>query len=665
MKCFLVSFISSIIKLNIGEEDLSIIFQLCAKLISNLKEFNVKLIEDSNGLDEKKVLEISSQFTQNSLFKIASKYKRNKIIESNVHYVTPKEVAIGTRWELQTKKFQTRIVKIPRLIQSHFQHISILGTLRSLFTHEEFARQYFEHNFQNQVCDTSKIINFCSGTTFKLIELFRNHPESVQLQLASDDFESCNPLGSKSNRHKICAVYLSIQNIPIKYLSKCKYVFLVALCNSDDVKMKHTDFNNIWYPIVNELKELESNGFAIPGKPNLKGTLTQLAFDNLGANTASGFVGSFSSNYFCRFCEMSKAECKQSSSENPNKLRTIEGYEKQVRIISESTKVIFDETKGAKYYCLLNDLDYFHIILVKQQLGFRVNHSCETTLNYVINKINCHIEENNLVRVVFLDLKRAFETVDRDILLKKMKEYGIQENEQEWFKSYLTNRKQQTKYNEIMSRKKEIDIGLPQGSALGPICFILYINDIVKAPKFGGIVLFADDTALIIKAKNIDEAIEKTNLDLVDIDKWLKVNKLMINVNKTKWMMINGKNVNITNQHSLQIANETIERVECIKYLGVQIDDKLTFEKHIQTCTNKIAKIVNLLYRIADKMDCNTKKLIYNAIITPNIEYCSTVFISCNNNDIEKLQIIQNRAMRIILKCDRDTPRRWMMKQNN
>lgn len=261
MKSFLDSFISSVIKLNVGEGDLSVIFQQCAKLISNLKEFNLRLIEDCNGLDEKQVLEISSQFTQNSLFKIASKYRRNNIIKSNENYVPPKEVAIGTRWELNTKKFQNRIVKIPRLIQSHFQYVSILGTLRSLFTHEEFVRQYFEHNSQNQVCDTSKLINFCSGSTFKSIELFRNHPESVQLQLASDDFEPCNPLGSKSNRHKICAVYFSIQNIPTKYLSKCKYVFLVALCNSDDVKMKHTDFNNIWYPIVNELKELESNGF--------------------------------------------------------------------------------------------------------------------------------------------------------------------------------------------------------------------------------------------------------------------------------------------------------------------------------------------------------------------------------------------------------------------
>lgn len=105
----------------------------------------------------------------------------------------------------------------------------------------------------------------------------------------------------------------------------------------------------------------------------------------------------------------------------------------------------------------------------------------------------------------------------------------------------------------------------------------------------------------------MDDAINKTNSDLIEIDKWLKRNKLMINVNKTKWMMISKKNIDMTKQHNLQIDNEKIEKVKCIKYLGVQIDDKITFENQIETCTSKMAKKVNLLYRISDKMDFSTK----------------------------------------------------------
>lgn len=150
--------------------------------------------------------------------------------------------------------------------------------------------------------------------------------------------------------------------MPVKNLSKCRNIFLVGLCNSDDINMKHTDFNNIWHPIVNELKQLESAGIEIMDRSRLKGTPTQLAFDNLGANTALGFVKSFVAKSFCRICECSKIECQHLTEENPEKIRTVESYQRQIDIVSESTKVDYSETKGVKYYCLLSDLNYFHVV---------------------------------------------------------------------------------------------------------------------------------------------------------------------------------------------------------------------------------------------------------------------------------------------------------------
>lgn len=117
-----------------------------------------------------------------------------------------------------------------------------------------------------------------------------------------------------------------------------------------------------------------------------------------------------------------------------------------------------------------------------------------------------------------------------------------------------------------------------------------YINDIIKAPKYGEIVLFADDTGIIIKAKSIDEAMTKTNIDLNEIGKWLKQNKLIINAKKTKLMMVNKNKNEPFTQNTLKIDDEAIEKVESIKYLGVQIDNRLNFEEHIQTCTNNLAK---------------------------------------------------------------------------
>lgn len=365
MTQFMKSFIASILTLKITESDTTLILKQCANLVENLKVFNSSLIADNVDMHPVEVLEMCSRFVRNSIFAVNSKYKRNKEARSRKSYVASKEYAIGTRWELQKKKVNGRIIQIPRLIQSEFIYISILKSLEVLFSYQHVADQYFKYNLdlqQNHICESDKFINFCCGSAFKSIELFKIQPFALQLQIAYDDFEPCNPLASKSNRHKICAVYMSVQNMPVNHLSKCRNIFLVALCNSDDINMKHTDFNNIWHPIVNELKQLEAAGIEIINRPRLKGTLTQLAFDNLGANTALGFVKSFNAKSYCRICECSKIECQQLIEENTEKIRTLESYKIQIDIVSESTKVDYSETKGVKYYCLLSDLNYFHVV---------------------------------------------------------------------------------------------------------------------------------------------------------------------------------------------------------------------------------------------------------------------------------------------------------------
>lgn len=363
MSDFLTSFILSITQLKITEKDRNILLKLCAKLVSKLNSFNLILIEEDNDMSASQVLDVTSKFVNATIFNVDSKYKRDKSVKANHSYVAPREVAIGTRYELRKKKVGGRVIKIPRLIQSKYYYVSILSTLESLFSHEAFAEMYFDYNLnQKHECQPGKYVSFCCGSVYKSIELFRSNPESLQLQASSDDFEPCNALGSKNNKHKVCALYVTVQNIPSKYSSKCKFVFLVALCNTDDINMKHTDFNNIWYPVVNEITQLEDVGITITGRPKLKGTLTELVFDNLGANTSMGYVKSFNSNHYCRFCQCHRSECQSMVEENSNEVRTVESYNEQINIVAESTKVDYSETKGVKYYCLLSNLRYFHIV---------------------------------------------------------------------------------------------------------------------------------------------------------------------------------------------------------------------------------------------------------------------------------------------------------------
>lgn len=149
--------------------------------------------------------------------------------------------------------------------------------------------------------------------------------------------------------------------MPTKFSSKVNNIFLVALINSNDLKSKETDFNHIWRPIVDDFKRLESDGITSK-EGNIKAVLTHLSFDNLGANDSLGFASSFSASYYCRFCLLSKAECQHTTHDDSDKRRTIEDYEAQVQIIANSEKVVYNETKGVKYYCTLNDLHYFHVI---------------------------------------------------------------------------------------------------------------------------------------------------------------------------------------------------------------------------------------------------------------------------------------------------------------
>lgn len=358
------SFTTSIRKMDLKQSDTNMIFKLCGELLSGLNELNLQLIEDDNGMTAPQILEVTSEMVRNKIFQCDSSFKRNKVDVSNKFYVAPRDTAIGTRWELKKTKKNGKVFKIPRLIQSVFQYISILETLKALFSHDEFRKLYFDHNLHHRdhVCEPGKYRDYCCGSNFQNCELFQRFPESLQLQLGCDDFEVCNPLASKANRHKACPVYFTIQNLPQQFKSKVNNIYLTSLCNSDDVKTKQTDFNNIWQIVVNEISHLETHGIDIGSGLNLKGTLTQVAFDNLGANTSLGFVGSFSSNFYCRHCECSIGECQCMTRENTDKIRTKESYKAQIKIVDESEKVNFTETKGVKFYCQLSDLKYFDVI---------------------------------------------------------------------------------------------------------------------------------------------------------------------------------------------------------------------------------------------------------------------------------------------------------------
>lgn len=292
-------------------------------------------------------------------------------------------------------------------------------------------------------------------------------------------------------------------------------------------------------------------------------------------------------------------------------------------------------------------------IICTEQSGFRQKHNCETAIQNVIYDWKNNLENNEVTVALFLDLKRAFETLDRERLLTKLKSYGIGGSVLGWLKNYLENRLQRTKCGNSVSGNREIDIGVPQGSVLGPLLFLLYINDIGKAITLCNYHLFADDTLLYLAGKNCDEVIEQLNSILGRLNQWLQTNKLKLNIDKTKCMIISSKEQHPT--QTVKIDNQCIEVVHKIKYLGIIVDNRLHFRDHAEYISGKIAQKIGVLRRVRSNVSAQTALLIYKTIVLPHFIYCPTVLYSMYGGDVERLQKLQNMAMRVILKCNRYT----------
>lgn len=315
------------------------------------------------------------------------------------------------------------------------------------------------------------------------------------------------------------------------------------------------------------------------------------------------------------------------------------------------------------YRQLLQHVEKYEILLPYQS-GFRQNHSCESALQLTLSKFYADISTNKYIVCVFLDLKRAFETIDRSILLRKLFQYGFQGKVHEWLANYLSSRKQRVRIGDIVSEEAVSECGVPQGSVIGPLLFTLYINDIDLFVGCDFVNLFADDTLLVESDCNLDVAIAKMNKTLAKVEQYLASNRLKLNVSKTKGMIVTTKykyKFLDLDKIDLHICNCRIDIVRIYKYLGLTIDCLLSFDEHFNYMQKKISKKLFFLSRVGKFLSMETTIRVYKTIIQPHFEYCASIVFQFNLNKMSCLQKLQNRAMRIILKCTRLTPIRTML----
>ena len=288
--------------------------------------------------------------------------------------------------------------------------------------------------------------------------------------------------------------------------------------------------------------------------------------------------------------------------------------------------------------------------LYKSQYGFRSKHSCENAISELTSEI---IKGNDIglhTLTVFLDLSKAFDTLNHNILYEKLNRYGIRGTCLNWFRSYLSNRTLRVKCktedigNIAYSDLQNVDYGAPQGSCLGPLLFLIFSNDINLHLQHVSCILFADDTTLYISHRNLRYARWCLSEDLHTLSDWFKANKLTLNLSKTVAMHFSRKKE--TNTEPLTVSDNKIHFVDSTKFLGVWLDKNLNWQTHINKLTNKLNSNLTLLKRSKNLLSVDTKKLIYYAHIYSHLSYCILTW-GCNlrNVDLNRLQSIQNKCM--------------------
>jgi hypothetical protein len=289
-------------------------------------------------------------------------------------------------------------------------------------------------------------------------------------------------------------------------------------------------------------------------------------------------------------------------------------------------------------------------VLYPGQYGFQNNLSTSNAIMELTEEITTAFDESKYTLGVFIDLKKAFDTIDHNILLQKLERYGIRGVANKWIYSYLQDRLQYVTVNNINSSKQTVRCGVPQGSVLGPSLFILYVNDMCKASNILKAILFADDTNLFLSGYNIKNLCDLVTNELSNLNQWFTVNKLSLNVNKTNFMVFSKKNT--AEDYTVSINNTNIERVYVTKFLGVNIDAQLNWADHINMVKSKIAKNLSIMYKLKYTLNNGALYSLYCTLILPFLNYCNETW---GNNYYVKLQplvTIQKKAMRIIEKTE-------------
>ena len=291
-------------------------------------------------------------------------------------------------------------------------------------------------------------------------------------------------------------------------------------------------------------------------------------------------------------------------------------------------------------------------LLTHFQYGFRKNRSTTHAVTQLLNHVNLNLNKSIPTVALFIDFRKAFDCLQHPTLLAKLQTLNLSPETVGWLQDYLTDRHQSTYANGTMSPMGAIKQGVPQGSILGPLLYIIYANDITSTILKSKVAFYADDTVIYTSSKNVNLAIKGIQSDLNRLTKWCRSNGVHINPDKTKYMIFSNRQLNSPHKN-LKVNSTIIERVPTFSYLGVVLDQHLTFDNHAKYTIDRVSAKVYQLKKIRKLLTKKAALLIYKNMILPIMEYGDIYMTSATQDNRKKLQKLQNKALKCALEKDK------------